>query len=220
MNKNKGFASIAVIGIIVLVVAIGGSLGVYYFNNPKNFQSQNIDLLKKLNLSSNISGEGDCVTTAGWPTYQNFGEDFQFHYPKNWITKNSTEQANIIDLIIYNESDLPDVENEGVIGIRRMGNASKNAGQTIQRFYDAMSKAEIPPKVIGFIYIKGQKSLQVVESPGGDTNPNNYWINFQIPSLDNTYILDFNALVPNQELKKKEFAGALVGILCSLELLQ
>ncbi|MDP1689064.1 MAG: hypothetical protein Q8L47_02950 [bacterium] len=36
MNNNKGFASIAVIGFVVLVVAIGGSFGLYYFNKLNN----------------------------------------------------------------------------------------------------------------------------------------------------------------------------------------
>lgn len=40
MKSNKGFASIAVIGIIVLIMVIGGGFGLYYFNPIFNNQKE------------------------------------------------------------------------------------------------------------------------------------------------------------------------------------
>lgn len=42
MNNNKGFVSIVVIGIIVLVVAVGGSFGLYYFNSLSNRNAEKV----------------------------------------------------------------------------------------------------------------------------------------------------------------------------------
>ena len=59
MNKNKGFASIVLIGTIVLVVIVGG-LGTYYFNN----------------LSKNISTNTQTEITSKY--------GFKFTVPNGW----------------------------------------------------------------------------------------------------------------------------------------
>lgn len=80
MKKNKGFATIAIIAIVVAVLAIGG--GVYYFG-------------KSQNQNNKFTGEvptGPFIDVANYvppvplktKQYINKNYGFQFNYPVNW----------------------------------------------------------------------------------------------------------------------------------------
>lgn len=123
MKNNKGFASIIIIGIIVLVVAIGGSFGLYYFNNLNNKNTETISptptiLNTSLATSSSvtspvpsattltpiqpISSSNSASSTITWTKYKSDNYGFEFEYPANWKKSPfSTKPDQLLAIGIY-----------------------------------------------------------------------------------------------------------------------
>lgn len=88
MKYQKGFVSMVLIGVVIVLVAIGG-----YFV-----------LSKKSNQSNNSKTSTATSTSANWKTYNNSKYGFEFQYPENWVISNcGTEKSE--SLVIYFNAD-------------------------------------------------------------------------------------------------------------------
>lgn len=77
MLKSKGFISLSVLAAIILVVIIGGSFGLYYFNHLKQRTSVQ---------SANPSGSNTSISIT--QQYQNKLLGFSIIYPSTWRPAN------------------------------------------------------------------------------------------------------------------------------------
>ncbi|MDP1688684.1 MAG: hypothetical protein Q8L47_00955 [bacterium] len=100
MRNNKGFASIVVIGIIVLVVAIGGSFAIYYFNNLNN---RNVEQeLQTLSTYTDPKFAFEFQYPTTYSPYPNHTVDNEYLYSKSFIDQEGGSDFAIRILYIAN----------------------------------------------------------------------------------------------------------------------
>jgi len=96
---QKGFVNIVLIGVLVLIVAVGGYLtwskksNQVAQNTTQNLASQEVNNIETKTPATTTSDE-----TADWKTYTNAQYGFEFKYPKDWELN---EKDGTIDLIKY-----------------------------------------------------------------------------------------------------------------------
>ncbi|MDP1688677.1 MAG: hypothetical protein Q8L47_00920 [bacterium] len=225
-NGRQGFASVAVIGIIVLVVAIGISFGFYYFKNlrlddieeRKVTISQNNEVVAVLEALS----QDNCSVADKWQLFSSANQDIVFKYPKHLTISSNMELKNS-SITIFDK----DSKETPPIYISRISynNIDITPAQFIERkqqLVNSLSKTNRGVFYNDFIELGGERSLLVVEESIGRPVdvPDDFFINYYIPTKKNGYFLNIGARTPSAKEEMKKFVTNLKGITCSLDLLR
>jgi hypothetical protein len=93
MNMNqKGFASIALVAIIVVIIAVGGYFVLIREQKPVAQQTTPTPVTTQTPTSQQPSPT-PINETASWKTYKNEKYKFQFNYPANWAMNMPTQSG-------------------------------------------------------------------------------------------------------------------------------